>query len=449
MKEPVTLVQASGEPERVILAGVFSGVVSSFDEERKKSELTGLARACGMEPAAVVFQHLAAPDPTRYMGSGKLSEIRSLAGETGAELVVFDRTLTPSQLRNIQNELDLPVLDRTGLILDIFERRAGTREAKLQVEVAKLQYMLPRLTGLRPALTRQGGTTGSRSSRGAGEKKLELDRRRIARRITELKKELKEVSEERSLRRRRRGASGLPVAALVGYTNAGKSTILNAVSALCRGPAEKQVFEADMLFATLDTSVRRIETDSGFTFLLTDTVGFIEDLPETLFKAFRSTLEEVKEADLLLNVIDLSDPHSREQSDVTLAVLEEIEAGGIPVLTVCNKADRAEEAPAYPRAYPGRVTICAKEPESVRLLLSAIEAELTRSSVEAWFFLPFSAGAEASMLMENGMVLEKAFTEEGVRLHVRCTPALAEKFRAYRQNGAGSGLRPPDPGDLR
>lgn len=274
-----------------------------------------------------------------YIGSGKVQEVRDMARALEADIVVFDNGLSPIQLRNLQKELDTPVMDRTTLILEIFSARARTKEAKLQVEVARLQYMLPRLVGLHDALSRQGGTSGSMSSRGLGEKKLELDRRRLERRLTNMRKELDAISGERQTQRKKRADSGIPRVALVGYTNAGKSTIMNMLLSEYVEDTEKQVFVKDMLFATLDTTVRKIAPPDKNAFLLSDTVGFISNLPHGLVKAFRSTLEEVREADLLLQVIDYSDENYREHMKVTEETLQELGAQSIPVIYVFNKVD--------------------------------------------------------------------------------------------------------------
>ena len=314
------------------------------DFDRSMEELHNLAKACLIEPVALVTQKMAAVNKGLYIGTGKVQEVREIAKRLDADLVIFDNSLTPSQLSNLQDELGMPVIDRTALILDIFESRARTREAKLQVETAKLQYLLPRLVGMHEALTRQGGTSGSMSSRGAGEKKLELDRRRIEHRLVELRKELKDVERERSIQRKKRQESRIPLVALVGYTNAGKSTIMNGMVDHYVKDEEKKVLEKDMLFATLDTTVRRINTGNNRDFLLSDTVGFIHKLPHSLVKAFRSTLEEVKNADLLLQVVDYADPFHVQQMKTTQETIAELSAGDIPMITVFNKADLCEES---------------------------------------------------------------------------------------------------------
>lgn len=315
--------------ERALLAGVNLG----DDEDeflRSMEELKNLAKACNMEPVAVVTQHLDHTNKALYLGTGKVQEVKEAAQVLAADVVVFDNALTPSQLSNLQRELDKPVLDRTTLILDIFATRARTREAKLQVESARLKYLLPRLVGMHEALTRQGGTSGSMSSRGAGEKKLELDRRRIEKRIVQLGHELKEVSAEREVQRKKRQAARIPFVALVGYTNAGKSTIMNAMVDKYVGDEKKKVLEKDMLFATLDTTVRQICTGNNQDFLLSDTVGFIHNLPHGLVKAFHATLEEIQNADLLLQVVNVSDPHHKEQMQTTQEILTELHAADLP-----------------------------------------------------------------------------------------------------------------------
>lgn len=327
--------------EKAFLVGV--NLNDGEDYLLSLEELGALAQACDMEVAGAAQQTLPEVHKAFYIGTGKVDEVKELAADCGADVIIFDASLSPMQLRNLQERLEKPILDRSALILDIFANRARSREAKLQVEVARLQYMLPRLVGLHAALSRQGGGTGSLSNKGAGEKKLELDRRVLERRLTELRRELREVSAERQTQRKRRAGSGMPRVALVGYTNAGKSTLLNAMLDLYGSDQvdveEKKVMEKDMLFATLDTTVRKIMPADHHAFLLSDTVGFIHKLPHNLVEAFHSTLEEAKEADLLLQVVDYSDPHYKEQIAVTNQTLRELEVDGIPMLYVYNKAD--------------------------------------------------------------------------------------------------------------
>ncbi len=323
--------------ERALLLGV--NLNDGEDFERSMEELRNLAESCGMEAAGQIVQRLPKLHTAFYMGKGKLLEVRQYAEKEAVDVLIFDRSLSPSQMKNLQKLLDCPILDRTTLILEIFAARARTREAKLQVEAARLQYMLPRLTGMYQALGRQGGGSGL-ANKGAGEKKLELDRRRIEKRVAELQRELENISGERRTQRKRRQECRIPRVALVGYTNAGKSTIMNRMLDQYTRDASKRVLEKDMLFATLDTTVRRIRTGPGEEFLLSDTVGFIHQLPVGLIKAFRSTLEEAAEADLLLHVLDYSDEAYRRQREVTEETLKDLGAGDIPVIYIYNKADR-------------------------------------------------------------------------------------------------------------
>lgn len=416
--------------ERVLLVGVDTG----GDRERfehSMEELKNLALACFMEPVGMVTQKMEAVNKSLYIGTGKVEEVKELCSLLEAELVIFDEALTPSQLRNLQEELALPILDRTSLILDIFETRARTREAKLQVESAKLKYLLPRLVGMHKALTRQGGTSGSMSSRGAGEKKLELDRRKIEHRITELSRELEEVSKERQVQRKKRQNARIPLVALVGYTNAGKSTIMNAMIETYALESEKKVLEKDMLFATLDTTVRRIDTGSRRDFLLSDTVGFISRLPHGLVKAFHSTLEEVQSADLLLHVVDYSDPCYREQMETTVQTLAELNAGGIPVITVFNKSDRRKETEYPQTAGEDKIYISARETSSIIQLTELILNRIYQEYVLAEFVIPYHMGNIVSYFMEHSHVAEQEFEEQGVRIKTRCHKGDRDKYAEY------------------
>lgn len=419
--------------ERVLLAGVN---VNTNEEAfvRSMEELADLAKACFMEPVGKIMQNLEAVNKGLYLGTGKVQEVKETAELLEASVIILNDTLTPSQLRNLQKEIGMPVMDRTSLILDIFDKRARTREAKLQVETARLQYLLPRLVGMHEALTRQGGTSGSMSSRGAGEKKLELDRRRIEHRLAELRKELEEISRERMVQRQKRQASRIPLVALVGYTNAGKSTIMNAMLDEYTGEEEKKVLERDMLFATLDTTVRRITTGNNRDFLLSDTVGFIHKLPTGLVKAFRSTLEEVKNADLLLHVVDCSDVCYRKQMETTMETLNELGAGSIPTIVVYNKADKCESMVDYPKKNgQWKVFISAKEASSIRLLTELIVEQIYVSFVEASFLIPFQKGGVVSYFRENATILKQEYTENGTALYVKCHKADRDKYAKYLQ----------------
>lgn len=381
----------------------------------------------------MVTQRMEAVNKSLYLGSGKVQELLETAEALDAELVIFNDTLTPSQLRNLQEELNIPVMDRTALILEIFAKRAGTREARLQVESARLQYLLPRLAGMHKALTRQGGTSGSMSSRGAGEKKLELDRRRIEHRISELNRELEQITRERRTQRKKRQSSGIPLVALVGYTNAGKSTIMNRMLDRYGGDEGKKVLEKDMLFATLDTSVRRICTGNNKDFLLSDTVGFIHKLPYGLVKAFRATLMELAEADLLLQVVDYSNPSYERQMETTKETIAQLGAGTIPMITVFNKLDQAEQNLFYPKAAGDKIYISAREEKSLALLTEQILERVYADFREMRLVIPYEKGNVVSYFMENAQVLSLEYEKEGTRLWVRCHPKDKEKYSCYEE----------------
>lgn len=420
--------------KRAVLVGVellTESKKGSDEFERSMTELGHLAEACFMEPVAVAIQRMESIHKGLYIGKGKVKEVQDLAERLEADVIIFDNSLTPSQLRNLQDELEKPVIDRTTLILDIFESRAGTREAKLQVESARLQYLLPRLSGMHEALSRQGGTSGSMSSRGSGEKKLELDRRRIEHRISMLRKELEEISSERVIQRKKRQKSGIPMVALVGYTNAGKSTIMNALVDKYVRDDEKRVFEKDMLFATLDTAIRRINTGNNKDFLLSDTVGFIHKLPHGLVKAFRSTLEEVKSADLLLQIVDYSDPFYTQQIETTNRTLAELGAGNIPMITVFNKTDLCGQKTSYPKCSRDKIYISAKEDSSIELLVQMLLEYAYADYVDAKFLIPYERGNVLSYFMENAQIISREYVEKGTELMVRCHKADRDKYAEY------------------
>lgn len=422
--------------ERVFLVGV--NLNDGEDYLASLEELGALAEACDMEVAGSVCQTLEAVHKAFYIGTGKVDEVKALAQNCDANVIIFDNSLSPMQMRNLQERLEKPILDRSALILDIFANRARSREAKLQVETARLQYMLPRLVGLHAALSRQGGASGSMSNRGAGEKKLELDRRVLEQRLAELRRELKEVGNERETQRKRRMKSGLPRVALVGYTNAGKSTLLNAMLDLYGGEEtegqEKRVFEKDMLFATLDTTVRKIAPEDHHAFLLSDTVGFIHKLPHNLVEAFHSTLEEAREADVLLQVVDYSDEHYKEQIAVTNRTLKKLGADGIPMLYIYNKSDLVppEAVPGLSGVAPEKLTahlpvvtdgaiyLSARKRVGLEELIGLIEKKLAGGYRECTLLIPFTDGRAVSYLNENAVVYETEYLENGVRMRVNC-----------------------------
>lgn len=416
--------------ERALLVGVDTGEEEDF--ERSMEELQSLAEANNIEPAGMITQKMAAINKALYIGSGKVEEVKEFVEALETDVIIFDNALSPSQLRNLQKELKLPILDRTTLILDIFSTRAQTREAKLQVETARLQYLLPRLVGMHEALTRQGGASGSMSSKGAGEKKLELDRRKIEHRITELKKELEEVARERQTQRKRRQMSSIPKVSLVGYTNAGKSTLMNRMVDIYVQDDSKKVLEEDMLFATLETTVRKIETGDNRDFLLSDTVGFIHKLPHGLVKAFRSTLEEVRNADLLLHVVDYSDEHFKQQMQVTNDTLRELGAAEIPVIYIYNKAEKVCSPEQLPRIQgDNQIYMSARSGQGLTELVGMIRNKLYADHVSTEFLFPFDKGGIASYIMENTSVQEQEYTEEGLRIVTRCSLADRDKYAEY------------------
>ncbi len=429
--------------EKVLLIGVNVNNDPDFDYHME--ELEGLAEACEMEVVGTVTQNLPAVSSAWYVGSGKLEEIRLAADELGAETAVFDNSLKPFQLRNLEKALEIPVLDRTNLILDIFERRARTREARLQVESASLQYMLPRLSGRGSTMSRLGGAAGGGlTNRGAGETKLELDRRRIEKRISELNRELRELDQNRNTQRRMRQKSELPSVALVGYTNAGKSTLMNRMletymnepeklprEETDEAPGGKKVFEKDMLFATLDTTVRRINPGDHRDFLLSDTVGFIDGLPPTLVKAFRSTLAEAVSADLILQVVDFSDPHYKEQMQVTEDTLRELEAEQIPCIYVMNKSDLVMEETDLPNEIGDRIYMSAKKGFGLDLLVKRIQETLFCDYRECEMLIPYTDGAVSEYLREHTTVRSLEYVPEGVRMKLLCKESDIGRYGRY------------------
>ena len=415
--------------ERALIVGVNLNQGDNFELSMK--ELASLAEACDMEVVGQAEQNMENVNTATYIGSGKVQEVREAAECLEADIVIFDNALSPIQLRNLQDALGKPVMDRTTLILEIFSSRAKTKEAKLQVEVARLQYMLPRLVGLHEALSRQGGGSGSMSNKGAGEKKIELDRRRLEQRLTSMKRELEEISGEREVQRKKRAHSGIPRVALVGYTNAGKSTIMNMLVNTYIGDEEKTVFEKDMLFATLDTTVRRIAPPDRNPFLLSDTVGFISKLPHNLIKAFRSTLEEVREADLLLQIIDYSDENHTEYMKVTQDTLHELGADHIPMIYVFNKADLCGMGHLAMIQGDDKIFMSAKASDGIEALLNLIAGKLSGGYKDCELLIPYKRGDVVSYLNDNAVVYEMDYREDGVYVSANMKVSDAGKFEEF------------------
>lgn len=418
--------------EVLIERGVLVGVNLQKDEhfDYSMEELANLAQALDVEVVGMVTQNLERVTPSHYVGTGKIEEIKAFFDETDANIVIFNDELSPSQIRNLERDLQCKVIDRTMLILDIFSRRAKTREAQLQVELAQLQYMLPRLVGLHASLSRQGGGTGGGfKNRGAGETKLELDRRKIEDQISKIKKELESVKEQRETQRKQRRKNAVPVVSIVGYTNAGKSTIMNQLLAKAGQDATKQVFEKDMLFATLETSVRNIELEDNKSFLLTDTVGFVSKLPHHLVKAFRSTLEEARESDLLLHVVDVSNEEYRFMMEVTNETLKAIDVENIPTIYVYNKSDLAEVE--YPLVSGDNIWLSAKEDVGLEELLQQIKQQIFANYVTCQMLIPYNQGGIVSYLNEQATVLETEYEEEGTLLTLELKEADYQKYEIY------------------
>lgn len=417
--------------DKVLLIGVNTGQDDNF--EHSMEELAQLAEACGMEVVGKMTQNMPYINKGLYVGTGKIEEIKEEAAWVLADMLLFNDSLTPSQIRNIKDATSIAVMDRTTLILEIFASRAKSREAMLQVEVARLQYMLPRLVGLHEALSRQGGGSGSMSNKGAGEKKLELDRRKIENRLAELRRELEQVETERMTQQKKREKSAIPRVALVGYTNAGKSTIMNAMVERYIGDEEKKVLEQDMLFATLDTSVRNITPKENKTILLSDTVGFIDKLPHGLVKAFRSTLSEAVSAHLILHVVDFSDPHYKEQMEVTKETLKEIGAADVPVFYVFNKADLLEEGDAVtiPKITEQAIYISAKQRVGLDELIDEILKRVYSGHRECHLLLPYDRGDLFSYLKEHANVIESSYEADGIHVTAECGEADRARLEAF------------------
>lgn len=439
---------ANSNAERALLVGVISsrnhrgrGAPETFDPLESLDELETLARSAGAEVVGRILQRRTSYDPATLVGAGKLEEIAREAEAKDADVVIFDHNLTPTQLRNIEVALQQKVVDRTQLILDIFARRARTREGQLQVELAQLNYLLPRLTGRGVEMSRLGGGIGTR---GPGETKLETDRRRIARRIRSIREQLEAVRRSRQTQRKRRRGVPLPAIALVGYTNAGKSTLFNRLTGA-------EVYADDRLFATLDPTVRVVTLPSRRRAVLSDTVGFIRNLPTTLVEAFRATLEEIGEASLLLHVVDVSRPDAAEQAIQVVGVLQEIGAAGVPQVLVLNKVDKLD-GQVDVEALRGRiaahlpgagdeagtpeplraVAVSARTGEGLDRLLTVIDETLPAEPLfHATFRLPADGGRALHLLHEHGRVEKVTFEGDGCLVEASAPESILRRLSAY------------------
>ena len=411
--------------ERAVLAGLSA---ASMDEHERSTEvsmeeLAALVETAGGEAVAMLIQSRPSPEPRSFIGDGKVQEMKQLIEDNDCDLAVFDNELSPSQMRVLSEDLGVKVLDRSGLILDIFAQRAQTREGQLQVELAQYKYLLPRLTGMWTHLVRQTASGGSSpiGTRGPGETQLETDRRHIRRKIQKLEEELAAVRKVRSTQRRRREKNAMPVVALVGYTNAGKSTLLNCLTG-------SDIPANDRLFDTLDTTTRRLRIDESTEVLLSDTVGFIRKLPTHLIEAFKATLEELAFADVLLHVIDISNPEWEEQARVVNELIRQLGAEGTPCLRVFNKCDR------YIGILPhGEDVICisAKSGEGADRLVQKLSQLLDRGKKQVTLLLPYAAGGLLDSLNREAKVLRTEYTDNGIEVEAVVQPDLFGRVKQY------------------
>ncbi len=409
--------EIDNSPEKALLISVDTG---DFDADASIEELTLLTESAGAQVIGSIIQRKSTPDGATYLGKGRLQEAELFCHNQEIDLIVCDGELTPSQIRNIENITNVRVVDRTQLILDIFALRAKTSEGKLQVELAQLKYAMPRLTGKGKELSRLGGGIGTR---GPGETKLESDRRHIMRRMHALQEQLAEVEKRRGLLRKRREKEGVITVALVGYTNAGKSTLMNALT-------DAGVLAEDKLFATLDPTSRKLTLPNGQDVMLIDTVGFVSRLPHDLVKAFKSTLEEAAEADIVLNVCDASDIRCSEHIEITTNILRDLGCNGDNIITVMNKCDKAENV--FDLISVGKtVMISALKGVNLDLLLKEIEKALAMQSITLNLLIPFNKGSELNQIRNTGKILSEEFTPDGTQISVVLPADWADKYKEY------------------
>ena len=411
--------------EKIVLVGVITPGTTEEEVEAHLDELALLVDTAGADVLARIVQRRSAPDPATYVGKGKAEELREVSLAVDSDTVVFDDELSPAQQRNLEKILGRTAIDRTDVILDIFAQNARTQEGKAQVELALLRHRLPRLRGRGKALSQQGGGIGTR---GPGETQLEVDRRRLLRRITKLEADLRQLERTRRLQRRSRQRSRLANVSLVGYTNAGKSTLLNCLT-------DAGVLVEDRLFATLDPRTRRLDLPGGESVLLSDTVGFVRKLPHGLVEAFKSTLEVVSESDLLVHVVDSAAPNVDEQIEAVHAVLHEIGASDVPELLAFNKADMAPDVDRLVRSHPGSVAISALRGDGIGGLLEAVGDRLRASARVVELVVPFERGDVVAAVHREGEVLVEQHEEGGTRLRARLDEAGAARFREFLAQG--------------
>lgn len=423
-------------PERAIIVGVKFKSDSASDMKESLNELKQLVETAGMEIVCEMTQALKTPNPAYFIGRGKIEELKALMAELKAEAVIFNDDLTPGQTRNIEKTLDTIVIDRTGLILKIFDQRAQTKEARLQVDLAQLEYALPRLTRMWTHLSRQstggGGGGAGRAFRDAGETQIQLDRRMIRGQIARVKKDLQEVEKRRRVRRRNR--KEMTNVSLVGYTNAGKSTLFNALT------GENRLVE-DKLFATLDSTTRIVDLPSNQQILLSDTVGFIRKLPHHLVSAFKATLEEITEADLLLHVIDISHPQAEEQIDAVNQVLEELNATDLPTIMVFNKIDLIEsetELQLLNHKYPNSVAISALDGNGLDVLKAKLAERFAERDIDISLNIPYIEGKTLDFLYKHGEVLDTDYQADGIQVNARIPRRHLKSVKPFMSDDANS-----------
>ncbi|WP_026893988.1 GTPase HflX [Clostridiisalibacter paucivorans] len=400
--------------EKVLLVGLDTNSNDGITIDSSVKELKELAEAAGGEVVSSIIQKRDRVDSSFYIGKGKVEEISIYCEELDIDTVIFNDELSGAQMRNVEKVVNRKIVDRTNLILDIFASRALTKEGKLQVELAQLKYRLPRLIGLGTQLSRTGGGIGTR---GPGEMKLEIDRRHILSRITDIKKQLKDIEKNRDIKRNKRSESNLPVVALVGYTNAGKSTLFNNIIKRSDDYTDKKdVYVKDMLFASLETKLRKSLLPNGQRFLVTDTVGFVSKLPTHLIEAFKGTLEEVKYADLLLHVVDITNEDLDIQMNTTMKIIKDLQAIDKPIITVFNKTDKIDYKDVNYNIEGPKVYISAKEGIGVDKLMKEIEENLPQKFYDVKLLIPYSEGDISSKVFSESKVEEYEYIEEGIKI---------------------------------
>lgn len=430
--------QAETETAIIVGAELRSQIPSLLSINESLDELTKLAETAGIQVVGRLTQSVNQIDPATFIGKGKVEEIKALVEETDAHMVIFDDELSPRHQRGLEKHLGemVRVIDRSVLILDIFAQHAQTREGALQIELAQYEYRLPRLTRQWTHLARQAGGGGARGGsagvglRGPGETQLEVDKREIGRKITHLKRDIEDIRRHRSLHREQRRKSGIPVVALVGYTNAGKSTLLNALSGA-------NIYAADQLFATLDPTTRRVNLESNRSVLFTDTVGFIQKLPTTLIAAFRATLEEITEADIILHVVDASHPNVLAQIQSVEQTLKEINTPEVPKILVWNKMDKSNEweelvTPPDSDYYENAVFVSAKRGEGLADLLESIQQALSLKITQVQLLIPYEEGGQLPTLFNHAQVIKQEHRSDGVWIDVLLSKQLYDQYKHYQ-----------------